>query len=93
MLAIVAELWWVNQRTIEGSYLVRGSSNPDDNAITMAPGHEAGFGLITSTTVDQHADTRGRENHLAVVMKKHREMLGIGPDETMSITAHGETPT
>lgn len=33
--------------TIEGSYLVRGFSNPDDNAITMAPGHGAGFGLIT----------------------------------------------
>ena len=79
--------------TIEGSYLVGGLSNPDDNTIMMAPGHEVGFGLITSTTIDQNVDTRGRENDLAVVMKKHPEKLGIGLNESMSITAHDETLT
>jgi cyanophycinase len=79
--------------TIQGSYMVRGSSNPDDNTIMMAPGHEVGFGLITNATIDQHVDTRGRENDLEPVMKKHPEMLGIGLDESTSITVHGDTLT
>src|SRR5262249_55917814 len=44
--------------TIQGSYMVRGSSNPDDNTIMMAPGHEVGFGLFTNVTIDQHVDAR-----------------------------------
>jgi hypothetical protein len=79
--------------TIQGSYMVRGSSNPDDNTIMMAPGHEVGFGLITNVTIDQHVDTRGRENDLAPVMKMHPELLGIGLDESTSITVHGNTLT
>jgi cyanophycinase len=79
--------------TIQGSYMVRGSSNPDDNTIMMAPGHEVGFGLITNATIDQHVDARGRENDLAPVMKKHPELLGIGLDQSTSITVHGDTLT
>ena len=79
--------------TIQGSYMVRGSSNPDNNTIMMAPGHEVGFGLITNATIDQHVDTRGRENDLVPVMKKHPELLGIGLDESTSITVHGDTLT
>lgn len=79
--------------TIQGSYLVRGSSNPDDNTIMMAPGHEVGFGLITNTTIDQHVDARHRENDLAPVMKKHPELLGIGLDQSTSITVHGDRLT
>ncbi len=30
--------------TIQGSYMVRGSKEPDDNTIMMAPGHEIGLG-------------------------------------------------
>ena len=79
--------------TIQGSYMVRGSSNPDDNTIMMAPGHEVGFGLITNATIDQHVDTRGRENDLAPVMKRHPELLGIGLDQSTSITVHGDILT
>jgi cyanophycinase len=79
--------------TIQGSYMVRGSSNPDDNTIMMAPGLEVGFGLITNVTIDQHVDTRGRENDLVPVMKMHPELLGIGLDESTSITVHGNTLT
>ena len=32
--------------TVQGSYMVRGSSSPDDNTIMMAPGHEIGFGFF-----------------------------------------------
>ena len=79
--------------TIQGSYMVRGSSYPDNNTIMMAAGHEVGFGLITNATIDQHVDTRGRKNDLAPVMKKHPELLGIGLDESTSITVHGDTLT
>jgi cyanophycinase len=79
--------------TIQGSYLVRGSSNPDDNTIMMAPGHEVGFGLITNAAIDQHVDARGRENDLAPVIKKHPELLGIGLDQSTSITVHADTLT
>jgi cyanophycinase len=79
--------------TIQGSYMVRGSSNPDDNTIMMAPGHETGFGFFTNVTIDQHVDARGRENDLAVVMKAHPELLGLGLDQSTSITVHGDVVT
>jgi cyanophycinase len=79
--------------TIQGSYMIRGSSNPDDNTIMMAPGHEVGFGLLTNTAIDQHVDARHRENDLAPVMKKHPELLGIGLDQGTSITVHGDKLT
>lgn len=79
--------------TIQGSYLVRGSSNPDDPTIMMAPGHEAGFSLITNTAIDQHVDARSRQNDLASVMKAHPGLLGIGLDQRTSITVHGDTLT
>jgi cyanophycinase len=79
--------------TVQGSYMVRGSSNPDDNTIMMAPGHEIGFGFFTNATIDQHVDARGRENDLAAVMKAHPDLLGIGLDQSTSITVHGDTLT
>ena len=79
--------------TIQGSYMVRGSSNPDDNTIMMAPGHEIGFGLFTNVTVDQHVDVRHRENDLAAVIKAHPDLLCFGLDQATSITIHGDTLT
>ncbi len=76
--------------TIQGSYMVRGSSNPDDNTIMMAPGHEVGFGFFTNVTIDQHVDARHREDDLAPVMKAHPELLGLGLDQNASITVHGD---
>jgi cyanophycinase len=79
--------------TVQGSYMVRGSSNPDDNTIMMAPGHEIGFGLFTNVTIDQHVDARGRANDLAAVMTAHPELLGLGLDQSTSITVHGDLLT
>jgi len=79
--------------TIQGSYLVRGSSTPDDNTIMMAPGHEVGFALFTNVAIDQHVDARHRENDLAAVMKAHPELLGVGLDQGTSITVHGDQLT
>lgn len=79
--------------TIQGSFLVRGSSNPDDPTIMMSPGHQTGFGLITNTAIDQHIDARSRQNDLAVVLQAHPQLLGIGLDQRTSITVHGDTLT
>jgi cyanophycinase len=79
--------------TIQGSYLVRGSSHPNDNTIMMAPGHEVGFGFFTNVAIDQHVDARHRENDMAPVMKAHPQLLGIGLDQSTSITVHGDTLT
>ncbi len=79
--------------TVQGSYMVRGSSDPDDNTIMMAPGHEIGFGLFTNVTIDQHVDARGRANDLAAVMEKHPTLLGLGLDQSTSITVHGDLLT
>ena len=79
--------------TVQGSYMVRGSSDPDDNTIMMAPGHEIGFGFFSNVTIDQHVDMRHRENDLAAVMKAHPELLGLGLDQSTSITVHGDLLT
>jgi cyanophycinase len=79
--------------SIQASYLVRGQSSPDDNHVMMAKGHEIGFGFFTNVAIDQHVDVRERENDLAVVIKAHPELLGIGLDQSTSITVHGDTVT
>ena len=79
--------------TVQGSYMVRGSSNPDDNTIMMAPGHEIGFGFFTNVTIDQHVDVRHRENDLASVIKAHPDLLCLGLDQSTSITIHADTLT
>jgi cyanophycinase len=79
--------------TVQGSYMVRGSSNPDDNTIMMAPGHEIGFGFFTNVTIDQHVDVRRRQYDLAAVIKLHPDLLGVGLDQSTSITVHGDNLT
>ena len=79
--------------TVQGSYMVRGSSNPDDNTIIMAPGHEIGFGFFTNVTIDQHVDVRRRQYDLAAVIKLHPDLLGLGLDQSTSITVHGDNLT
>ncbi len=79
--------------TIQGSYMVRGSKEPDDNTIMMAPGHEVGFGFLTNATFDQHVDVRHRENDMAAVIKAHPDLLCFGLDQATSITIHGDTLT
>jgi cyanophycinase len=79
--------------SIQASFLVRGQSSPDDNHVMMAKGHETGFAFFTNVAIDQHVDARERENDLAVVIKAHPELLGIGIDQSTSITVHGDTVT
>lgn len=79
--------------SIQASFMVRGQSNPDNNTVMMSPEHETGFGFFTNVAIDQHVDARGRENDLAVVIKAHPELLGLGLDQSTSITVHGDIVT
>lgn len=79
--------------TIQGSFMVRASSDPDDNTIMIAPPHLVGFGFFTNVTIDQHVDVRHRENDLAPVMEKYPKLLGLGIDQSTSFTIHGDTLT
>jgi cyanophycinase len=69
--------------TIQGSYLVRGARS--GNEIMMAPGYEAGFGLMQGVAIDQHVTARHREGDLDAVVVKHPEVLGIGIDQSTAI--------
>jgi cyanophycinase len=82
--------------TIQGSFLVRGDpahpGNPDgDNRIMMVPGHEAGFGLLPGSAIDQHVLVRHREDDLDPVIAAHPRLLGIGIDQGAAILVHGDT--
>jgi cyanophycinase len=74
--------------TIQGSYLVRGA--PEGNTIMMAPGHEAGFGFLKGSAIDQHWATRRREQDLIPVIERHPDLLGIGLDEDTAIIVQGD---
>lgn len=74
--------------TIQGSYLVRGAV--EGNTVMMAPGHEAGFGLLRGVAIDQHLITRHRENDMLPVIAAHPELLGIGIDESTAIVVTGD---
>jgi len=75
--------------TIQGSYLVRGAV--EGNSRMMAPGHEVGMAFLRNSAIDQHVIARHRENDLDQVIDKHRELLGIGIDESTAIVVHRDT--
>jgi cyanophycinase len=76
--------------SVQASFMVRGQSNPDDNHVMMAAGHTIGFGFFQNVAIDQHVDARERQNDLAQVIQAHPELLGIGLDQSNSITVHGD---
>ena len=75
--------------SILASYMVRGAR--ENNYIMMAPGYEAGFGLIKGVAIDQHMLTRNRQDDLEQVVAKHPDVLGIGIDESTAIVVQGQT--
>jgi cyanophycinase len=74
--------------TIQGSYLVRGA--PEGNEIMMAKGHEEGFGFLKQSAIDQHVNTRRRENDLVPVIDAHPELLGMALDEGTAVVVQGD---
>lgn len=69
--------------SILASYLVRGA--PEGNWVISAPGHEAGFGLVPASAVDQHVDLYHRENDLAGLIKRRPDLLGVSLDELTAL--------
>ncbi len=74
--------------TIQGSYLVRGAQA--GNQIMMAKGYEIGFSYLKNAAIDQHIDTRKRENDLTEVITAHPELLGIGLYESTAVVVQGD---
>lgn len=74
--------------TIQGSYLVRGAiAGPE---IMMAKGYEEGFGYLKNVAIDQHIDSRHREQDMTAVVVAHAEVLGIGLEEPVAIVVRGD---
>jgi len=75
--------------TIQGSYLVRGAiSGPE---IMMAKGYEKGFAYLKNAAIDQHVDSRKRENDMSAVIALHPELIGIGLEELSAIVVTGDS--
>ncbi len=70
--------------TIQGSFLVRGNSKPDDPTIIFGD-YQEGFGFINNIVIDQHVLKRNRMFDLKHVLAKHPELLGIGIDSDTCI--------
>ena len=74
--------------TIQGSFLVRGNSNPDDPTVIFG-NHQEGFGFISNIVIDQHVLMRNRMFDLKEVLIKHPELLGVGIDNDTCIHVRG----
>ena len=73
--------------TIQGSYLARGDTAA--NTIMMGD-HEAGFGFLKNTAIDQHLLQRNRQFDLIEIVEARPELLGIGIDENTGIVVRGD---
>lgn len=56
----------------------------------MAKGYVVGLGFLKNAAIDQHIDTRKRENDMAEVIRAHPELLGIVLYESTAIVAQGD---
>jgi cyanophycinase len=70
--------------TIQGSFLIRGNSDPDNPTIILGD-HQVGFGFISDVVIDQHVLKRNRMFDLKQVLANHPELLGVGIDNNTSI--------
>jgi cyanophycinase len=56
----------------------------------MMGDHEAGFGFMKNTAIDQHVLARNRHFDLFTILKKKPELFGIGIDENTAIEVKGD---
>ena len=70
--------------TIQGSFLVLGNSQPDDNRIFIGD-HKEGFGFLKNVAIDQHLLDQNRQHDMLEVIKKYPDLLGHGIDVNTSI--------
>jgi cyanophycinase len=71
--------------SIQASYLVRGDTKT--NTVMMGD-HEAGFGFLTNTAIDQHLLAMNRQFDIFEILDVHPGMLGLGLDENTAIVVH-----
>ena len=78
--------------TIQGSFMVRNQGAPRyDPKFMVDPRYTTeGFAFIKNVAIDQHITELSRENHLAEVLRKHPELLGIGIDQDTAIIVRGD---
>ena len=78
--------------TIQGSFMVRNQGAPNfDRDVMVDPRYTTeGFAFIKNVAIDQHITQYRRENHLAEVLRKHPELLGIGIDQDTAIIVRGD---
>ncbi|MFT4759619.1 MAG: cyanophycinase [Paraglaciecola sp.] len=74
--------------TILGSYLARGDTY--GNKVMMGD-HEAGFGFLSNTAIDQHLLTRNRQFDMPEIIAAKPSLLGIGLDENTGILVTGNS--
>ena len=48
-----------------------------------------GFGLLPNVVIDQHFDTRKRQERLEKLLKKYPDCFGLGIDEATAVVLHG----
>jgi len=72
--------------TIQGAFMVRGDTKGNE---IMVGDHVDGFGFIKGVTIDQHLLKRNRQFDLLPVIGEHRDLLGIGLDESTAIVVRG----
>ena len=68
---------------IQGSFLIRGNSNSDDNNIIIGD-HKNGFGFIRHSVIDIHI-SQNRQFDILEVLEQYPSLLGIGIDQDTAI--------
>lgn len=76
--------------TIQGEYLVRGSTKGSNIVMTEEENHLWGFKFLRKSAIDQHIDARGRWDHIIPVIEKYPDFLGIGLSENTAIVVTGD---
>jgi cyanophycinase len=76
--------------TIQGAYLVRGAVSGPDVVMAPEPEHQAGFGFLRRSAIDQHVNARNRWDDLIPVIRKYPDLLGIGLSEDTAIIVKGD---
>ena len=56
----------------------------------MAKGYEVGMGFLKNAAIDQHINTRKRENDMTEVIAAHPDLLGVGLYESTAIVVQGD---
>ncbi|KAI3396078.1 hypothetical protein diail_495 [Diaporthe ilicicola] len=72
--------------SIQGSFLARGDTA---NNQVMVGDHQAGFGYIRDTAIDQHVLVRNRVFDMFDILKVRPELLGFGIDENTALVVSG----